>query len=252
MFNFRRPALRNRTLRKAIAYAVNTREILESVLLAGPDGELVSGPFARDSFAYDESIDPRRFDRTLAWSLAETVRLQRGGKLPKLTLRYRAIEEVRVACEAIRDDLTGAGIEVEIIERLERELEDDIANGRDYDLAYRIVRLGEEDPIGEVSGLFCSGVRRSVQELSSAEVASPWLRQLFVQLENETHWPAVRAGLREVHRLSYDDAAIVPLWQLTEHFAFNMRLRGIEPVQDTLYQGVETWEVEPWFAKDPQ
>ena len=251
-FNYRRPALRNRTLRKAIAYAINTRGILETLLPAGPDGELVSGPFARDSFAYDESIDPRPFDRTLAWSLAETVRLQRGGQLQRLTLAYPAIEEVRVACEAIRDNLKAAGIEVEIIERSQPDLENEVANGRDYDLAYRILRLGEEDPIGEVSRLFCSGVRGSVQELSSADVASPWLKQLFVQLENETHWPAVRAGLREVHRLSYDDAAIVPLWQLTEHFAFNSRLRGIEPVQDALYQGVETWEVEPWFAKDPQ
>lgn len=254
VFNFRRPALRNRTLRKAIAYAVNARDILER-LLAAPAGQgagLVSGPFARDSFAYDQEIAPRPFDRTLAWSLAETVRLQEGGKLPQLTLRYPAIEEVRVACEAIRDDLSAAGITVELVGRSEQDIERDVAGDGDFDLAYRIVRLGAEDPIGELSCLFCSGLRGSVQRLPSAEVASPWLRQLLVRLENETHWPAVRADLREVHRLSYDDAAIVPLWQLTEHFAFNTRLRGVRSVQDSLYQGLETWEVEPWFAKDPQ
>ena len=255
VFNFRRAALRDRTLRKAIAYAVNTRDILERLLLeapAGPGGDLVSGPFARDSFAYDERVAPRSFDRTLAWSLAETVRLQRGGKLPRLTLRYPAIEAARVACEAIRDDVAATGIEIELIERSERDLEEDVAGGHDFDIAYQIVRLGAEDPIGEVSRLLCSGIRGSVQRLSATEVASPWLRQLFVGLENETHWPAVRTGLREVHRFSYDDVAIVPLWQLTEHFAFNTRLHGVRFVQESLYQGVETWEVEPWFAKDPQ
>ena len=40
---------------------------------------------------------------------------------------------------------------------------------------------------------------------------------------------------------------------LDRHFGRvrGVRLKGPKDVADSLYEGVETWEVEPWFARDP-
>ena len=43
----------------------------------------------------------------------------------------------------------------------------------------------------------------------------------------------------------------MPLWQLEDHYAWRTRLKGPAEVADDLYQGIETWEIEPWFARDP-
>ncbi len=37
-----------------------------------------------------------------------------------------------------------------------------------------------------------------------------------------------------------------------EQYAWRSRLKGIKPTAGHLYDNLETWEIEPWFAKDPQ
>ena len=43
---------------------------------------------------------------------------------------------------------------------------------------------------------------------------------------------------------------VLPLWQLEDHYAWRTRLEGPAEVADRLYQGIETWKIAPWFARD--
>ena len=40
-------------------------------------------------------------------------------------------------------------------------------------------------------------------------------------------------------------ASIIPLWQMTDHFAHTDRLEGIGPSPVTLYQDIENWQIRP-------
>ena len=44
---------------------------------------------------------------------------------------------------------------------------------------------------------------------------------------------------------------MIPLWQLVDHYAWRDRLNGPAESASDLYQGLETWEIKPWIARDP-
>ncbi len=48
-----------------------------------------------------------------------------------------------------------------------------------------------------------------------------------------------------------DELAIIPLWQLRDHYAWRDRLTGPPEEADSLYQNIANWEIQPWFARDP-
>ena len=37
---------------------------------------------------------------------------------------------------------------------------------------------------------------------------------------------------------------------IVDHYAWRTRVKGIADELETLYGGVESWEVEPWFPAD--
>jgi len=61
------------------------------------------------------------------------------------------------------------------------------------------------------------------------------------QLQQAPAWQEVRKILHRIHRIAHDEVAVVPLWQLTEHFAYHRSLRGIGDRPVSLYQNVEQW-----------
>ena len=71
------------------------------------------------------------------------------------------------------------------------------------------------------------------------------------ELERAPEWATARATVQQVDRESRDELPILPLWQLEGHYAWRSRLKGPPEATALLYEGVETWEIEPWFAKDP-
>ncbi len=43
---------------------------------------------------------------------------------------------------------------------------------------------------------------------------------------------------------------MLPLWQVVDHYAWRSRLKGIADELAQLYQGIESWEVGPWFPAE--
>ena len=84
-----------------------------------------------------------------------------------------------------------------------------------------------------------------------ASIVSPRILQLLLQLERAPEYPSARGLVIQIDRECRDELPILPLWQLEDHYAWHTRLKGPKDVTDQLFEGIETWEIAPWFARDP-
>ena len=248
----RNPALKNRNLRRAISYAIDRKKLLEESILKHPldDYDRPSdGPFATDSTANAPNVEPLEFNMLVARMLIAGVRRELSLSKIQLTLEYPAIPEAQIAVPKVAEVLRSLGLIINLVERPESELEEGLRSGRKFDLAYRRARC--DQPIREIGPLLCPGYDSPPQTDGLAALASPRIMQLLLQLEHATDWEQARTLVIMIDRECRDELPIIPLWQLADHFAYRPNLKGPADVVDYLYQGIETWEIEPWFAKDP-
>jgi hypothetical protein len=101
------------------------------------------------------------------------------------------------------------------------------------DLLY--AALAVDEPVADAQAIFGDG--------GLAGGGSPYLRLALHQLNQATNWEQVQAGLFRIHRLVHEEAALIPLWQLYDFYAYRQEMRGIGERLVTLYQNVEQWQV---------
>lgn len=248
----RTPALRNRSLRRGISYAINRKLILEENLLKRPvDAE--NGPsdgvFGRGSYANVPQVKPLETDPLLARMLVAAARREMGGTPIRLTLEVPKRHDALIAVPKIAEALRGAGLEIEVIERPESELEAGIRGGRPFDLAYRV--LVAADPITHAGTLICPGFDAPSQANPLGSIVSPRTLELLLQLENASQFPIARGLVIQLDREVRDELPVIPLWELQHHYAWRTRLKGPDAAPSRLYQDVNHWEIAPWFAREP-
>jgi peptide/nickel transport system substrate-binding protein len=247
----RNPALRNRTLRRGLSIAIDRKALLEETLLRRPAdavSRVADGPFARGSYADAVGVQPLESDPLLARMLVAAARKELGGEPIKLKLEYPAAPEPQAVVPKLVEALTQAGVEVTAVERPESELEAELRAGRKFDLAYRAGPCLE--PVLEAGALICPGIDAPPDADPLSSVASPRILQLLLELERAPEWPTAKGIALEIDRQCRDELPILPLWQLEDHFAWRTRLEGPAAVVDHLYQDIEMWKIEPWFARD--
>jgi len=268
--NRKRKLMDDKVFRRALVYGIHRRAILQHLLGSNTiEGCCVtSGPFLQGTsyddplgYAYDTSIEPRPYEPGLAVMLAAYVTESTAKAkvkqavsdksaaasqpaepkkpdsakpakkiLAKLTLAHPPHEIARTACQKIKDQLAVVGIEISL-----RELPpgpcDRIPD--DVDLLYAELPMWE--PVVDS------------RELLSTEGptggASPYMSLVLRQLRDASDWQQVRPLLRQIHRIAHDDVAIIPLWQLVDHFAYHKSLKGVGVKPVSLYQNVEQWQL---------
>jgi peptide/nickel transport system substrate-binding protein len=246
------PALRNRSLRRGISYAIARAEILEEMLLrrkpappdAPADGVIVPGTYADAVEAAPLPTDP-----LLARMLVAAARKELGGVPLALAFQYPATPEAVAAVPRIAEALTAAGLTLKLVERPPDELERELRSGAPFELAYRAVRC--EEPIADLGPALCPGYDAPPDRDALAAVASPRVLELLLKLEQATEFPTARGLAIQVDRATRDELPVVPLWRLIHHHAWRDRLAGPADEATTLYQGIESWRIEPWIARDP-
>jgi tetratricopeptide (TPR) repeat protein len=250
------PFLTSPTFRRALVYASNRELLLSQGLLRGTPlagARVVSGAFPAPvtgmelpTYGYDPRIEPRPFDPRLAMalvSLAEgelKARFEKQQKqAPKLTpllLGHPADELSRIACRGLVKDWKRIGVECKLQELPAGEFDD--SSGK-CDLVY--LQLQAWEPIVDANRLFGPGGLAS----SSNEHIQLALRKL----QASRNWQQARERLVALHRLVHEDVSVLPLWQITDHFAYRRSLQGPKAGVLQLYQDVERWQVRPQVAK---
>ena len=153
-----------------------------------------------------------------------------GHLVVELTLAHPATEIARVACGQIKQQLKLIGIDVTLkplppgpITRVPD----------DADLLYAEWPMWE--PIVDA--------RRFLGADGPARGASAYMSLALRQLEQSSDWRKIRPKLREIHRIAHNDVAVIPLWQLVDHFAHHKSLRGVGSRPVSLYENVEQWQL---------
>jgi peptide/nickel transport system substrate-binding protein len=248
----RNPALRNRALRRALSYAVDRKGLLEDQILKHPptaEDTTADGPFPKGSYADAPAVKPLESHLWLAKMLVAAARKELGGPPIRLNFEYPAIPEVQAIVGKLAEAFRTAGVEIETADVLPSRLETELRAGRRFDMAYRILRCDE--PVFDAGMLLCPGYDAPPEANALAAAASPRILQLLMQLERASEWPTARGLALQIDRESRDELPVIPLWQLVDHFAWRTRLKGPAPGAADLYQGLDSWEIIPWIAKDP-
>jgi ABC-type transport system substrate-binding protein len=250
--NLRRPLLDQSAMRRALLYAIDRNAILRT-LTGGhelPSCQVLSGPFparighaATTQPAYDDTIEPRDYDPRLAAllvrqsvaALPESARKSSPGKAAvALVLAYPPHPIARTACIAIRRQLQIGGVHLEL-----KELAPGASSrpADDVDLIYAELAMWE--PLVDA--------RRVLGEDGLCAGCSPAMSLALRQLADAADWQQARTRLRQIHRLAFQDTAVLPLWQLSDHFAYREDLKavGSEPV--SLYENVERWTIDFFY-----
>lgn len=248
----RTPALRNRMLRRALSYAIDRKALLEEAILkrtaTDPDAP-ADGVFPKTSYADAPGVKPLEHDPVLAAALAALAKGELGKESVSLKLEYPAIAEVEAVIPRIVEAFRLARIEVEPVEVPESRLEAELRAGRRYDIAYRVLRCDE--PVLDAGLMICPGYDAPPSANALASGASPRIIQLLLQLDRAVDWPSAKGLAVQIDRELRDELAVIPLWQVADHYAWRDRLTGPPETTDRLYQGIETWEIAPWVAKEP-
>lgn len=248
----RTPALRNRTLRRAISFAIDRKTILEENLLRTSVDEVnteADGPFPKESYGNAPGVKPLAPERLLARSLLVAAKKELEMTVLRFTLEYPATPEARIAAPRIAESLREIGLEIDLKEVAESELEISLKRGRRFDLAYR--SFVSTEPAIDAGPILCPGFDAPAATNALASVAGTTILPLLLQLEQITDWPTAREIVQRIDRQTRDELPIIPLWQLQNHYAWRTRLAGPGEVTANLYDGIESWEIAPWFARDP-
>lgn len=247
----RNPMLRNRTLRRALSYAIDRKGLLEEAVLRGPSTEAdgpADGVFPRGGPADAPGVKPLDHNPVLAVALASLARGELKADAIKLKLEYPRIAEVEAVIPRLVEAFAQARIVVEPVAVPRSRLESELRAGRKFDMAYRVLRCDE--PVLDAGLMICPGYDAPPSANSLASAASPRILQLLLQLEHAAEWPSARGMAVQIDRELRDELPVIPLWQMADRYAWRSRLKGPAETAERLYDGIETWEIEPWIAID--
>jgi ABC-type transport system substrate-binding protein len=272
--NLDQPLLTRPAFRRALLAGINREDVLRTQLLRGAAatlGQTVSGPFPRGQdledpvgYAYNEGVDPYPYNPFLAMVRVGMARqelalreLHNKSKssdgrpatvdpdaklaaielppLPKLVLAHPPHDIARVACRAIQKQLAAIHIPIELKELPPQSIS---ARSGPWDLLYAELSMWE--PVIDA--------RRLLGPQGLAGSCSPYMELILRELERAEDWKRARETLLEVHRQTYQDVPIIPLWQLVDHFAYHKSLQGVGKRPAMLYQQIESWRSPPWFV----
>jgi len=249
--NLGKPLLSQRTFRRALVYGIHREAILEQ--LGGgrtpPGARLLSGPFPPGQsdvdpigYACNPTIEARRraYDPRLAIALAEVGLRNVADAMPQqdpaiepepqLVLAHPPHEIARVACLSIRRQLGLIGISVVL-----REWEGPPPTPIPAEVDLLYAELAMWEPAVDARRLLGPG--------GIAGECSPYMALALRQLEEANDWDEVVKALHAIHRIAHDDVAVVPLWQMTDYFAYREELAGIGTRPVNLYENVEHWQL---------
>ncbi|HEX5444332.1 MAG TPA: ABC transporter substrate-binding protein, partial [Pirellulales bacterium] len=231
--NANHPFMAHRAFRRALLYGINREVILRHHLLHDTNRvgcQVVSGPFPIGRsfddplrYAYNGQVAPRPWSPRLSMALARVAlhdvseaAKKRGEaeikELPTLVLAHPAHDIAREACQAIQRHLQKIRFTIEL-----RELPPGLVYPPDdnFDLFY--TELAVQEPLADAGRLLGpDGI---------AGRSNAYLTLALAELDRATNWQEARRILQRIHQLAADDVSLLPLWQLTEHFAYHRTLK---------------------------
>ena len=231
-FNTRNPLLTDKRVRKAVTYAINRKEMLDSFFQG--QGTIISGPFAPGSWAYNLDVEPLPYDPDKALALLGEAGFTRGedGIMAKDGRRLDLVLKVPIAKEseavkrvvlAFKNYLSKVGVSVQPEFQEWMAWKEDVFLKHDFDIIYASWVF---DDSADISTLFLSAEigpwKNNFGAFSSPEVDS-----LIVESKLTLDHEKRRTINRKLHEIIAEENPYSFLWTLTNYAAYNKKLRRV-------------------------
>ncbi len=241
-FNPKSKAIRNRQIRRAMAYGLNLPKILnEKYLNSKPylNARITSAPFTMNSYAFNKTVEPRSFDLSAAIPLVLITKKKLGGSLPELKMIANPEPMAMKAAVEIVRSWKQIGIPVRLIDKNDET--------DDWDIAYRSIKMTE--PIVELWAFVANDKQHKIESLTHLP---DWLRGELIQLERTGNLNSAIRILQNLHRHLYEEAEYIPLWEIYHHLVVSKKVSGFSKYPISPYHNIERWNVTPWFSRQYQ
>jgi peptide/nickel transport system substrate-binding protein len=249
-YNLRNPVLAIREVRMAMGYAVNRQEMLDSFFEG--KGQLVSGPFAPGSWAYNLDVEnigysPGRANRLLDMA-GFTDRNRRGVRMRgSYELKFRMVvpiskenETTKRVILAFQNYLRDVGIQLDI-EWLEwKSWTEAVFVDHDFDIVYADWLF---DDSFDISSLFHSR-EIGVGKNNFGAYRNPEVDALLDEASSTLDIEKKRTIYKQLHRILAEDAPYTYLWTLTNYAAYNRKVRRVEIHPTRFFTYVRDWYIQ--------
>ncbi len=246
-FNPNSEPLKNLVLRRAMAYALNRRQVLTEIILHDSEsrrGRIVSAPFPSNSYAYADlsMVVPREHDLKLAYALAVVAEKQLKEKFRPLKLYCPPEPVVKAAAEKLIEQWKRIGVTVTLITQSAARPTRRSAMRPQWDLVYRTIQMAE--PILELWPFLTIDTQAHVTSLIHLP---DWLRQELVGLDQAGDWETAVSLLHRLHQQLAAYVHSIPLWEVDDVIVIRKTVRGFPKHPIHSYQDIERWIVQPEF-----
>ena len=262
--NSKRSALREVNFRKAVTHAIDRHSALEIFYRAagekvgGQAHVVITGPFPKDSWAYNQDIPEYEYNLLEANRLvtealgrlgyvrnysipADTTRTywQKDGKPFELTLKYAGKDDIsdRV-CDYVKDALKEIGIIIKLDKKLESDWYDEVYNLHDFDIVYHHYSVGDTL---NIMPLFDSRQQGEGQSNFSGYI-SPDIEEGLADMRLTVSPQRMKAYAHRVHKLIHDECAFTFLWQLDQYACYRSNITGVKIHPYYFFSNVEDWK----------
>jgi peptide/nickel transport system substrate-binding protein len=248
-YNMRNPVLAIKEVRKAISYAINRQEMLNSFFEG--KGQLISGPFAPGSWAYNLDVaqipySPKEANRLLD-ELGFTERTRDGiRKRGSYKLEFTMVvpiskenETTKRVILSFQSYLEDVGIKIDIKWLEWKSWTEAVFIKHDFDIIYADWLF---DDSFDISSLFHSkeiGPGRN----NFGAYRNPEVDSLLDEAQSTLDVEKKRTIYRKLHEILADDVPYTYLWTLTNYAAFNKKLHRVEIHPTRFFTYIKDWYI---------
>jgi len=246
-FNLDTEMFKDREVRQAISYAIDKEEIINGVLMGL--GSVSTGPFPRESWAYNEKVRAFGFDKQRALKLLSKAGwrdtdndgwLDKNGKRFEFTIiSNKGNDQRRMTAEIIQRRLMDVGIEVKI-----RMIEwavfiNEFVDKRMFDAILLGWSLSRDPDCYDI----WHSTKTGPGEFNFIGYKNPEVDRLLEEGRGTFDYEKRKNIYNEIHRLLYEDQAYVFLYVPDALTALSRRFEGVEVSQIGIMHNFIDWYV---------
>ena len=257
--NQRNEFVKDKNFRSGLLYGINRDSIVQDSLCGGMEingCETVSGPFPRGtvdndqiSYGYELRVRNQPYEKKLGMVLTELITQSLLSKQreagvqnpvvdrPPMVLVHPDDDVANIACRSIALMWREMGIET-----LVRQLKPGVTVPPDDDWDFLYMAVSSEEPLVDVN--------RILGKYGYAKSISAPIEQSLKKLSYSNGWQQSCSILRRIHRQVANDVTVLPLWQLTEFYAYRNNVTKLGRNLVHLYENLERWQIFPIDAEE--
>ena len=249
--NNNRPFLREKRVRQALNYAVNKKEMIKA--LFNNKGQIISGPFAPTSWAYNIDVQPYKYNQKRAKKLLKLAGLTDNNgdgflddtrnRPLKFTIAIPLsgeTDKIKRVILAFQGYLAKVGIKSDLQFMDWKEWKTRVIRDRDYDIT---IASWSFDDANNISSLFHSS-NIGQWKNNFVNYRNFIVDSLITESSVTNDFQKRKAIYHKLHTILADDAPYIWLWTLKHHAAHRQRIKSIKISPFNFFKYITKWELE--------